>query len=140
MRITEVIKAQPFRLALAFALAVSLATAAAFAFIYVQVSSAEFQRVGAMLVEEAAESQGDSEAALRRAFELPLTRDIRRLDFVALIDAEGRIVFGKASSIPSIPIDGQAHFVQDQLARIEDSAREPAVFVARRLADGGAFV
>ena len=140
MRINEVFKAQPFRLALAFALAVSVATAAAFAFIYMQVSSAEFQRVGAMLVAEAAESQGDTEAELRRAFELPLTRDIRRLDFAALIDVEGRVAFGKPASIPSVPVDGQAHFVPDQLTRTEDGAREPAVFVARRLTEGGTLV
>ena len=140
MRISEVFKAQPFRLALAFAVAVSVATTAAFAFIYLQVSSAEFQRVGAMLVEEAAASQGDTEAELRRGFELPLTRDIRRLDFAALIDVEGRVVFGKAASIPSVPVDGQAHFFPDQLARTEGGAREPAVFVARRLTEGGTLV
>ena len=103
MRISEVFKAQPFRLALAFAVAVSVTTAAAFAFIYIQVSSAEFRRVGARLVEVAAQSQGDSVAELRRAFELPLTRDVRRLDFVALIDVEGRVVIGKPSSIPPVP-------------------------------------
>ena len=140
MRISEVFKAQAFRLALAFAVAVSLATAAAFAFIYMQVSSAEFQRVGALLVEEAAESQGDSEAELRHAFELPLTRDVRRLDFAALIDVEGRVVFGKAASIPSVPVDGQAHFFPDQLARTDGGAREPTVFVARRLTEGGTLV
>ena len=140
MRISEVFKAQPFRLALAFAVAVSVTTAAAFAFIYIQVSSAEFRRVGARLVEVAAQSQGDSVAELRRAFELPLTRDVRRLDFVALIDVEGRVVIGKPSSIPPVPVDGQAHFIEVQLANIEDGAREPAVFVARRLLEGGTLV
>jgi signal transduction histidine kinase len=140
MRISEVFEAQPFRLALAFAVAVSVATAAAFAFIYMQVSSAEFHRVGAMLIHEAEESQGDSEAELRRAFELPLTRGVHRLDSVALIDAEGRVVMGNASNIPSVPVDGQAHLVEVQLTKIEDGAREPAVFVARRLLEGGTLV
>ena len=140
MRIPEVFRAQPFRLALAFALAVSFATMAAFAFIYVQVSSAEFQRVGARLVEEAAEAQGDSEMELRRAFELPSARDIHALDFVTLIDAHGRIVIGDSSSVPSIPVDGQAHFPKVQFAKIGDSVREPAVFVAIRLTDGGTLV
>jgi hypothetical protein len=88
----EVFKARAFRLALGFALAISVATAAAFAFIYWQVSSADVQQAGAVLVDEAAKSVDESEADLRRALELRLTRDIRRLDFVALIDPKGEMI------------------------------------------------
>src|SRR5580698_4754641 len=83
----EVFNERAFRLALGFALTISVATAAAFAFIYLQVSRADVDQVSAILVDEAAKSAGDSEADLRRALELRLTRDIRRLDFVALIEA-----------------------------------------------------
>jgi signal transduction histidine kinase len=132
----DVFRARAFRLALAFCLAVSAATAAAFGFIYLQVSSADVQRVAAVLVDEAAKSEGDSEEQLRRALELRLTRDIRRLDYVALFDAKGGKLFGDVPAMPPIPVDGQAHVVAEQL--LPDASRsEPAIFVARRRADGG---
>ncbi len=140
MRTLEVFNARAFRLAIAFALAIGLATTAAFAFIYWQVSTADIQRAGAILVDEAAKSEGDSEAELRRALQLRLTRDIRRLDFVALFDPNGGLVFGNVPGMPSIPIDGQAHFVQEQTLPDSGGNREPAVFVARRLAGGGALL
>ena len=140
MRISEVVKARAFRLALAFSLAITIATAAAFAFIYLQVSRADVERVGAVLVDEAAKSQGDSEAQLRQALELRLTRDLRRLDFVALIDPKGALVFGNVPGMPPIPIDGRAHVVREELLPDSSGSREPAIFVARRLADGGVLV
>src|SRR5579871_728729 len=136
MRISEVFKARAFRLALAFSVAVSVATAAVFALIYLQVSRADIQRAGAILVDEAAKSEGDSEATLRQALELRLTRDIRRLDYVALVGRDGALVFGNVPGMPSIPIDGQAHLVQQQLLPDSSGLREPAIFVARRRGDG----
>ena len=85
----EVFNARAFRLALGFSLAISVATAAVFAFIYLQVSRANMAQVGAVLVDEAAKSVGDSEADLRKALELRLTRDIRRLDFVGTPRSQG---------------------------------------------------
>ena len=115
MLTTEVLRARAFRLALAFSLAVSAATVAAFGLIYFQVSRADVRRVGAVLVDEAAKSAGDSEARLRQALELRLTRDIRRLDYVALFDAQGAKLFGDVATMPAIPVDGRAHVVQAQL-------------------------
>jgi signal transduction histidine kinase len=133
---TDIFRARAFRLALAFCLAVSAATAVAFAFIYLRVSSADVQRVGAILVDEAAKSVGDSEASLRQALELRLTRDIRRLDYVALFDANGTKLFGDVRAMPAIPVDGNAHVVRAQ-ALPDASGAEPAIFVARRRPDGG---
>jgi hypothetical protein len=62
----EVFKARAFRLALGFALTISVATATTFAFIYWQVSSADVQQVGAILVDEAANSVDESETDLRK--------------------------------------------------------------------------
>jgi signal transduction histidine kinase len=140
MRMLEVFNARAFRLALAFSLAISFATASVFAFIYWQVSSADVERAGAVLVDETAKSQGDSEAELRKALELRLTRDIRRLDFVALFDSKGAMVLGNLPGMPSIPIDGRAHVVQEQPLRASGVNREPAIFVARRLSNGGALL
>src|SRR5271157_5614558 len=115
MRITDIFKARAFRLALAFSVAVALATAGAFTLIYLQVSRADIQNVGAVLIDEAAKSEDDSEARLRQALELRLTQDIRRLDYVALIDPKGGVVFGNVPAMPPIAIDGRAHIVQEQL-------------------------
>ena len=135
----DVFRSRAFRLALAFCLAVAAATALAFGFIYLQVSSVDMQRVGAILVDEAAKSAGDSEAELRQALALRLTRDIRRLDYVALFESKGDKVFGNVPAMPAIPVDGQAHLVRDQLLP-DSSSREPALFVALRRADGGVLV
>jgi signal transduction histidine kinase len=140
MRILEVLNARAFRLALAFSLAISVATVAAFGFIYWQVSSADTQRVAGVLVDEAAKSQDDSEAELRGALRLRLTRDLRQLDFVALFDSKGAFVFGNVPRMPLVPVDGRAHVVQERLLSDFNSIHEPAIFVARRLADGGALL
>jgi signal transduction histidine kinase len=136
----EVFKARAFRLALGFALAISVATAAAFAFIYWQVSSADVQQVGSVLVDEAAKSVDESETTLRRALELRLTRDIRRLDFVALIDPKGELIFGNVPFLPRIPIDAKAHFVNEDVFPDPHGDKDPAIFVARRRADGGVLL
>ena len=135
----DVFRSRAFLLALAFCFAISAATAAAFGIIYLQVSKAEVQRVGAVLVDEAARSQGDSEDGLRRALELRLTRDIRRLDYVALFDASGAKIFGDVPAMPPIPVDGPAHSVQQQILP-DSSGFEPALFVARRRPDGGVML
>jgi signal transduction histidine kinase len=131
----EVFKARAFRLALGFALTISVATAGAFAFIYWQVSSADVQQVGAVLVDEAAKSVDESETDLRRALELRLTRDIRRLDFVALINRKGQVIFGNVPFMPRIPIDAKAHFVNEDVFPDPHGDKDPAIFVARRRAD-----
>ena len=136
----EVFSARAFRLALAFSIAISMAIAAMFAFIYWQVSNADFQRLGAVLVDEAAKSASDSEADLRRALELRLTRDIRRLDYVAVFDPKGALVFGDVPGMPAIPIDGRAYVVQEQPLPDSSGNREPAIFVARRLVGGGVLL
>ncbi len=136
----EVFNARAFRLALGFSLTISVATAAVFAFIYLQVSSADMQRVGAILVDEAAKGVDESEAELRKALELRLTRDIRRLDFVALIDPKGQLIFGNVPFMPPIPIDAQAHFVKEDVLPDSRGGKDPAIFVARRRADGGVLL
>ncbi len=140
MRTLEVFNARAFRLALAFIFAIALAMTAAFASIYWQVYSSDIERAGAILVDETAKSDHDSEAELRRALELRLTRDIRRLDYVALFDPKGAMLFGDVPGMPGIPIDGRAHVVQEQPLPDSSGNREPAIFVARRLANGGVLL
>jgi hypothetical protein len=136
----EVFNARAFRLALGFALTISVATAAAFAFIYLQVSRADIEQVGAILVDEASKSVDESEANLRRALELRLTRDIRRLDFVALLDPKGQMIFGNVPFMPQIPVDAKAHFIDEDVFSDPRGDKDPAIFVARRRADGGVLL
>jgi signal transduction histidine kinase len=136
----EVFKARAFRIALAFSLAIAAAMVAAFGFIYWSVYTSDIERVGSILVDEAARAENDSEADLRRALQRRLTRDIRRLDYVAVFDSHGAMVFGDVPGMPEIPVDGRAHVVQEQLLPNSSGDREPAIFVARRLANGGVLL
>ena len=72
--------------------------------------------------------------------QLRLTRDIRQLDFVALFNRDGDLVFGNLPGMPAVPVDGQAHVVQKEPVPDGSGVREPAIFVARRLTSGGALV
>jgi len=131
----DVFRARAFRLALAFSLAVSAATAAAFGLIYFEVSRADAQRVANVLADEAARSEAYGLDQLRRALDLRLKGDFRRLDYITLFDANGRKLFGDVPAMPVIPVDGRAHVVYRQL--LPDSAGfAPALFVARRRPDG----
>jgi signal transduction histidine kinase len=136
MRIVEVFNARAFRLALAFIFTISIAIAGVFAFIYWQVCDAHVQRISAILVDEAAVSARESEGYLRRALELRVTRDIRRLDYVAVFDPTGALVFGDVPGMPEIPIDGLAHVVRKEPLPDSSGNPEPAIFVARRRPSG----
>src|SRR5579871_5415049 len=131
----ENLRSRTFKLAFAFCLAVAVATAAAFAFIYFRVSAVEIQRASAVLVDEAEKSVNDPPQRLQEALALRLTRDIRRLDYVALFDANGAKILGNIAEMPDIPADGQGHIVAAE--PLPDSGlKEPALFVARRRDDG----
>ena len=140
MRTLELFRSTAFRLAVAFALATTIATAAVFALVYLDISTSDVARLRVVLVDEAAKGITESDGELRRALELRLTRDLRRLDYVALFTAGGTRLYGNIDKLPDIPIDGQAHFVAEARPSGAESRAEPALFVARRRADGGVLV
>jgi signal transduction histidine kinase len=72
-----------------------------------------------------------SETLLKR-----LTRDLRRLDYVALFDASGALVIGNIDKIP-IPADNKPHLVEAAPRVDAQQKSEPAIFVAHFRADGG---
>jgi hypothetical protein len=140
MATSDVLRARAFLLALAFALAITAATAGIFALIYLQVSSANVRRVGAILVDEAAEGVNDSDERLRRELDLRITRDLRRVDYVAVFNASGALVFGNVAAMPPVAVDGKAHRV-DQMPLPESAeGRDSAIFVARRRPGGGVLL
>ena len=85
------------------------------------------QQVGAVLVDEAARSVDESADDLRKALELRLTRDIRRLDFVALIDPQGEVIFGNVPFMPRIPIDAKAHLVSEDVSFDPQGDKDSAI-------------
>jgi signal transduction histidine kinase len=140
MRALEIFRSTAFRLALAFPLAIAAATAAVFTLVYIDISTSDVARLRLVLVDEAAKGVTESDQDLRRALDLRLTRDLRRLDYVALFAANGRLVLGNVAELPAIPIDGDAHYIADAHPPGADNRSEPALFVARRRADGGVLL
>ncbi|HYA74433.1 MAG TPA: HAMP domain-containing sensor histidine kinase, partial [Roseiarcus sp.] len=136
----EFLRARAFRIAIAFALAIAMATSAVFALIYLKVSTADVERIGALLVDEAAKGAGDSDDRLRRALDLRITRDLRRLDYVALFDAKGGLAFGNVPAMPAIPVDGRAHGVPEFPLPGSNEQADPAIFVARQRPDGSVLL
>jgi len=138
MWIIELFRSATFRLAVLFALAVTAATSVIFLFIYWQVASFDVKRVDVRLVDEVAKAVSDPEDQIRRELELRLTGDLRRLDYAALFDKDGRLVYGNISVLPEgLPIDGAAHAVEALPVGVRDGATEPAIMVAGRRPDGG---
>jgi signal transduction histidine kinase len=140
MRMLELFRSTAFRLAIAFALATAAATAVVFAVVYLEISTLDVARLRVVLADEAAKGVSESDDDLRRALELRLTRDLRRLDFVALFAADGALVFGNVNALPHIPVDGAAHFVAEARTSGAESHSEPALFVARHRDGGGVLL
>ena len=140
MRVPEVFRSSAFRATLAFALATTVAILVIFGFVYLQITTADENRVRAILVDEASKGADYSQAELERALELRLTRDLRRLDYVALFDSAGNPTLGNVPRLPDIPVDGKSHLIPKELLPGAADRYEPAVFVARRRADGGVLL
>jgi signal transduction histidine kinase len=140
MRTPELFRSLAFRLAVAFALTITAAMAAVFALVYLEISTSDVARLRIVLSDEAAKGVNESDAELRRALDLRLTRDLRRLDYVALYNPDGVLLFGNVAEMPAIAVDGAAHFIGAVRPPGEDDRTEPALFVARRRPDGGVLL
>ena len=135
----DLVRSTPLRLAFAFALTIVAFTGGVFAFVYeatTQARIAQLQKVFADEAEKAAESDDDR---LKRALSLRLTRDFRRLNFVALYDSSGRLVFGNLEQKPAIPVDGRTHYVA-RFRASDESEPEPTLLVARARPNGDVIV
>lgn len=134
---SEVLSTRAFRLAVAFALTISLATMAVFGTIYVLVRRQDASRISAILAYEVSASRDADEETLRKALAARQTKDIRRIDYMALFDANGRRVLGNLAQMPDVPIDGSGHFVYPRAFVGENATNDPAIIVAGRRPDGG---
>jgi len=139
MRMRDLCRSTPLRLAGAFALAFVLLTVGVFGFVYVETTGAWVAELRAVFADEAEKAAASDEDRLRRSLSLRLTRDFRRLNYVALYDPAGALVFGNLEHRPDIPVDGKTHLVED-FHVAQGGEAEPTLFVARLRPDGGTVV
>ena len=116
-----------------------LLTGGVFAFVYEATTRAWIAELRLVFADEAEKAAASDDDRLRRALSLRLTRDFRRLNFVALYDPSGRLVFGNLDRRPAIPVDGKTHLVGDFTAAA-GSEPEPTLLVARTRPNGDVIV
>jgi signal transduction histidine kinase len=134
----ELLRSSALRVALTFAFATIVATTAIFGLVYWQIRAADEKSNRLILEDEAAKSIDHPVEELRRAFELRLTHDLRRLDFAALFAPDGKAMFGNIEHLPAIPLDGKAHFAASRAPGTDRT--EPVIFVAGERPDGTILV
>jgi signal transduction histidine kinase len=117
-----------------------VATTGVFGLVYLQISEAGQRRTRLILEDEAAKSVNHSVDELKYAFEVRLTRDLRRLDYAALFGADRKVMFGNIDALPAIALDGKSHFVAASRVPGSDNRMEPAIFVALVRPDGSIMV
>lgn len=139
MRRRDLIRSTPLRLSVAFALAMVLLTSGVFAFVYLTTTRAWIAQLQHVFADEAEKAASSNDDWLRRALSLRLTRDFRRLNYVALYDSSGALVFGNLDRRPDIPADGRARVV-DEFRAAEGAEAEPTLLVARARPNGGVIV
>lgn len=139
MSLRDLVRSTPLRLAVAFTMLIVLLTGGVFTFIYEATTSARIAQMRVVFADEAAKAAASSEGRLRSALELRLTRDFRRLNFVALYDPSGRLLFGNLARKPDIPADGRTYYLPEFRAT-EDSEPEPTLLVAHGRPDGEVVV
>jgi signal transduction histidine kinase len=138
MRWNEILRSSAFRRAIYFALAVAIANAAVFAFVYLDISDWDVQHTTRLLTGEVARSADVPAERLRQDLDLRLTQDLRHVDYAALFDAQGKLIYGNIAELPqAIPVDGKAHYGQGPGLAGPDSGNEPGIFVAGPTRDGG---
>ena len=110
-----------------------------FYLMYWQVTSANLTQIRQLLEDESATAVDNPTDEIKQQLALRLTRDLRRLDFVGLFDAGGRLVYGNFAGPIPVAVDGHAHLVSVPLPD-GAGASEAAVFIARPRADGGVLM
>src|ERR1700692_1463733 len=104
MRTLDIFVSSAFRIAMGFAFAMTAATAIIFAFVYFQITTMDEAGVRRVLVDQVAKGVSCNDRELKNALDLRLTRDLARLDYVALFDASGKVLVGNVDEMPPIPV------------------------------------
>ncbi len=140
MRMNDILKSTAFRLAIVFALVVTASTCIVFAIVYWQVSAADIRRLRTVLTDEVARAANEPTQQIQRELDLRLTRDLRRIEYVGLYAADGKLLYGNVAEGFSIPIDGRAHYTETLPLKGGDGGTEPVIVVAQRRPDGGVLL
>src|SRR5271156_1259619 len=136
MQRPRLLGSRTLRFAIGFALAVAAITISAFTLVYLEVAREETNRLGAILTEEARLNVDASPDRLRAALAARQLSEIRRIDYLALFDANGVAMLGNLMRLPPIAIDGLPHVLDSGAMRKLAGASISAIVVARRRADG----
>ena len=136
MQRPRLLGSRTLRFAIGFALAIAAITIAAFTLVYLEVAREETNRLGAILTEEARLNVDASQDRLRAALAARQLSEIRRIDYLALFDANGVAMLGNLMRLPPIAIDGLPHVLDSGAMRKLAGASISAIVVARRRADG----
>lgn len=129
----------PLRFAGAFAFAIFLLSSLVFVVIYETATRAWVAELTHVFADEAEKAAAADDARLRRSLDLRLTRDFRRLQYVALYDPAGALAFGNLDTRPDIPADGKVRYFAEFRASAAAPAT-PTILVARRRSDGSVIV
>ena len=140
MRIRDVFAGRGLRLALGFALTIAAITLGAFALVYLEVAHEEVSRVGAILTQEARLNADTSDDRLRSALAVRQLSEIRRIDYLAVLDPQGGLLFGNLTAAPPVPPDGRPHVFDARDMQGFADPPAPAILVARPRAGGGVLL
>lgn len=136
---SSLLRSTPLRFAGAFAFSIFLLSSVIFVVIYETATRAWVAELTKVFADEAEKAAAADDDRLRRSLDLRLTRDFRRLNYVALFDATGALVFGNLDRRPDVPADGQVRFVSDFQPNALVAAA-PTIIVARARLDGSVIV
>jgi signal transduction histidine kinase len=137
MRLSELVRTGTFRLAVFFALAITLATSIVFLFVYWQVAIYDAEHLNVRLSLEVASAASESDDRLKKTLELRLTRDLRRIDYAALFEASGKLIYGNIKVLPpNIPVDGKTRAVDLLTVALPEGPTVPVLFAAAKRGDG----
>src|SRR3569832_2380414 len=140
MRMLEFFRSSAVRVALAFVLVTTVATTAIFGLVYFRIGEANEARNRLILETEAAKSVNRPVEELKSAFDVRLTNDLRRIDYVALFDPNHKVMFGNIDVLPAIPVDGKAHYVAATRVPGSDNRLEPTIFVTQQHPNGNVML
>jgi signal transduction histidine kinase len=140
MRTPEILGSSALRAAVGITIATIAATLLIFGFVYLQITRADEASVRHILADESEKGVNYTNEDLKGAIDLRLTRDLRRLDYIALFDPTGNVVIGNVKQMPDIPVDGAPHFIAAAQPPGRPDRQEPAIFVARARGDGSVLL
>lgn len=138
MQWNEILRSSAFRRAILFALAVAIVNALVFGFVYLDISSWDARHITNVLTGEVARAAKMPAEELRRDLDLRLTQDLRHIDYAALFDASGKLVYGNMNELPkAVSVDGKAHYIEVPGLTAPDGRNEQSIFVAGPTRNGG---